>query len=129
MFHQYLKFFFNGGILGIVSWALQIGIYKAIGGDSGFAYAIASVLAYLPLVLINFFVQKAWIFKRDGLFKKFVAANLAIMILVSLLSPFCRTLIAAIFGTPWGDRGGFILAALLGSIPSFLIKRHWVFRV
>jgi putative flippase GtrA len=107
---------------------LQTAIYRIIGEQSSAAYATATALTYVPLVFVNFLVQRTWIFKRSGLFRKFVVANLAIMVLVSLLSPFCRQLIAAYFGTQWGDRGGFILAALLGSIPSFLVKRHWVFR-
>ena len=128
MIRQYIKFFINGGILGLVSWGLQAAIYMALGGDSGLSYAIATALAYVPLIIVNFVIQRAWIFKRDGLFWKFVAANLTIMLVVTLLAPLCRLAIAAIAGATWGDRGGFVLAALLGSIPSFLLKRHWVFR-
>ena len=128
MVRQYLKFFINGGILGLVSWALQALIFVALGGESGLSYSIATALAYLPLIIVNFLVQRAWIFKRNGLFWKFVAANLVIMLLVTLLSPLCRLAIASVAGVQWGDLGGFALAAILGSIPSFLIKRHWVFR-
>lgn len=127
MLAQYLKFFVNGGALGIAAWGLQWLIYMAISGDSATAYSAASALAYIPLVVVNFLIQRWWIFNRPGLFWRFVMANLAIMIFVSLLSPLCRFVIDQIFGIPWGDRGGFIAAALLGSIPSFLLKRNWVF--
>lgn len=127
MIRQYFKFFINGGILGIVSWGLQIIIYRAIGSDSGLAYALATALTYVPLIVINFLIQRKWIFQREGLFWRFVAANLSIMILVSLFSPLCRLLIAWAVGVEWGDRGGFALAAISMSIPSFFLKRFFVF--
>lgn len=124
---QYLKFFINGGILGVVSWWLQIIIYRAIGGDSGLAYAVATALTYMPLIVINFLIQRSWIFKRDGLFLGFVAANVSIMLLVTLFSPLCRLLITWAAGAEWGDRGGFALAAIAMSVPSFFLKRLFVF--
>jgi putative flippase GtrA len=127
MIHQYLKFFINGGILGIIAWGLQTLIYKSMNGDSALAYGFASAITYIPLVFINFLIQRYWIFNRPGFLSRFIMANLFIMALVSALSPVCRVLIDLVVGAPWGDRGGFILAALLGSIPSFLIKRSMVF--
>ena len=124
---QYIKFFINGGILGLVSWALQLIIYRAIGADSSLAYAIATAITYVPLIVINFIIQRRWIFRREGLFWRFVLANLTIMLLVSLFSPLCRHLVAAVAGAEWGDRGGFALAAIAMSIPSFFLKRLFVF--
>lgn len=129
MFYQYLKFFLNGGVLGVAAWGLQWFIYKVISADSATAYGIATALTYMPLVVVNFLIQRKWIFNRDGLFWRFVLANLAIMILVSILSPLFRYEINQMFGSPWGDRCGFIGAALIGSIPSFLLKRNWVFSI
>lgn len=129
MYYQYLKFFINGGVLGVAALALQWLIYKVLGGDSATAYSLATALTYLPLLLVNFMIQKTWIFYRTGAFWRFVVANLAIMALVSVLSPLCRYVIDAFLGAPWGDRGGFAVAALLGSMPSFLLKRYWVFGV
>jgi hypothetical protein len=127
MIGEYTKFFFNGSILGIIAWGLHLFAYQAMGGNSDLLYMLSSTLTYLLLIVINFTIQRTWIFKRPGLFTRFVIANLSIMLFVSLLSPFCRFFIDVIAGIPWGDRGGFIFAALLGSIPSFLLKRHWVF--
>lgn len=127
MIREYFKFFVNGGVLGIVAWGLQLFIYRMLGGDSATLYTVASALTYVPLVVVNFMIQQAYIFNRPGLFFRFVIANASIMLLVSLLSPLCRQVIDLIAGAPWGDQSGFIIASLLGSIPSFLIKRHWVF--
>ena len=127
IFRQYIKFLVNGGILGIVSWVLQIAIYRAIGGNTSMEYAMATALTYMPLVIINFLIQRKWIFKQEGLFWRFVAANLTIMVLVSVFSPFFRALIISVASVEWGDRGGFALAAIVMSIPSFFFKRFFVF--
>jgi len=126
--HQYLKFLINGGLLGLVSWGLQLTIYRAIGHDSYIAYAIATTLTYIPLIAVNFLIQRSWIFKTDGLFWKFVAANLLIMLLVTLFSPLCRLFITWITSAEWGDRLGFALAAIIMSLPSFFLKRFFVFK-
>lgn len=127
MVRQYLKFFVNGGMIGLLSLLLQAGIYWVLGGDSGTAYAAATALTYLPLIALNFIIQKRWIFESDGLFWRFVLANLGIMLLVSSFAPLCRHVIAVVAGEPWGDRLGFALAALLMSVPSFFLKRFFVF--
>ncbi|HCN71938.1 MAG TPA: hypothetical protein DIS96_09545 [Pusillimonas sp.] len=128
MIFEFLKFFANGGFLGIIAWALQQAIYYVLGGDTPEKYAIASALTYVPLVVVNFVIQRRWIFKTSGLFPRFLIANLLIMLLISALSPICRQAVNLVLGPPWGSHLGFIFAALLGSIPSFLIKRYWVFR-
>lgn len=127
MIREYAKFFVNGGILGLVAWGLQLLIYEAIGGASSLSYALASALTYIPLVCINFLIQRAWIFNRPGLFPRFIVANLSIMLLVTVLSPVFRQLIDLLLTPPWGSRCGFVVAAIVGSVPSFLIKRGWVF--
>jgi putative flippase GtrA len=129
MLHQYLKFFVNGGLLGLVAWGMQWLLYRALGGDTAWAYGVATAITYVPLLIINFLIQRAWIFNRPGLFPRFIVANLAIMVLVSMLAPACRHVVNVLIGVPWGDRTGFLLAALLGSVPSFLLKRHWVFGI
>ena len=127
MIRQYLMFFLNGGIIGVAAWALQWLIFYLIGDESGPAYGLATALTYGPLLVLNFLVQRSWIFKRSGLFTRFLVANLLIMVLVSVLSPGFRFIVDWLVAPPWGDRTGFMLAALTGSVPSFLIQRHWVF--
>ena len=127
MLMQYAKFFINGGLLGLVAWALQLFFYQVIGKDTNYAYAMASCLTYAPLVVVNFLIQKSFIFKKNGLFIRFFVANIAVMLLVIALSEVCKHFLSLAFGAAWGERGGFMAAALLGSIPSFFIKKYWVF--
>jgi len=129
MIRQYIKFFINGGILGVISWGLQIIIYHVLGGDSSLKYGVATALTYFPLIVINFLIQRKWIFQKDGIFWKFVAANISIMLLVSFLSPLCRLFITWVVGAEWGDWFGFALAAIFMSIPSFFLKRFFVFNI
>jgi putative flippase GtrA len=124
---QYFWFCINGGILGIVSLVLQALIYRAIGLNTGLAYGVATALTYVPLVVVNFVIQRRWIFKKNGLFWRFVLANLSIMVLVSLSAPICRLMIASVAGVEWGDKLGFALAAVAMSIPSYFAKRLLVF--
>lgn len=128
MLRQYIKFFINGGLLGIVAWGLQLGIYRLIDGEFQYGYAMASCLTFMPLIVVNFLIQKNFIFKKHGLFLKFFVANLSIMLLVMLLSEICKYFLTQELGKMWGERGGFLVASLLGSVPSFLLKKYWVFR-
>jgi putative flippase GtrA len=91
------------------------------------AYGVASALTYLPLLLINFVIQRSWIFKKQGYFWRFAIVNLSVMVLVSLLAPVCRMLIASFGGAEWGDKGGFALASVLMAMPSYHAKRMFVF--
>ncbi|MGC3987896.1 MAG: GtrA family protein [Pseudorhodoferax sp.] len=127
MLIQYAKFFINGGILGVVAWGLQLLIYKGLGGSTALAYGAASVLTYIPLIVVNFLIQRAWIFDKPGVFWRFVLANLSIMVLVSLLSMLLRSAMNRMGAGNAGDHLAFLVAALLGSVPSFLLKRKWVF--
>lgn len=128
MIAQYAKFLINGGILGVLSIFLQAGLFRIIPLEANLAYAVATSLAYMPLLVLNFFIQRRWIFRHGGFFSKFLVANVAIMILVSLLAPLCRAGVASVLGENTGDLTGFPLAAILMSGPSFLLKRYYVFR-
>jgi hypothetical protein len=124
---QFFLFFTNGIILGFVSLLLQGAIYNAIGNNSSLAYGVATFLTYLPLVFINFIIQREWIFKKHGTFWRFLISNLSIMAMVSLLAPICRMLITDLVSAEWGDKCGFALAALCMSVPSYYAKRFFVF--
>jgi len=126
MLWQFAKFLVNGGLLGIVAVAVQALLYR-LCGDGSFAYALASALTYGPLILINFIIQRAWIFKSSGCLWRFTLINLLMMLLVSLLSPLCKLAINQLFWPPWGEQCGFLLAALLSAIPSFLAQKRFVF--
>lgn len=124
---QFFWFCVNGGALGVLSLVIQALIYRSIGVHSGLAYGVASALTYLPLLVINYLIQRRWIFRRNGLFWRFVVANLSIMLLVSLSAPICRLVIARFAGDEWGDKAGFAMASVLMAIPSYFAKRLLVF--
>ena len=125
---QYLKFFINGGLIGLISIALQALIFFAIGGYSNFLYGVASALTYAPLILINFYIQRRWIFKKEGVFIRFIVTNIFIMFLVSLLAPLLRFYLEPLSGVEWANRLSFAVAAILISPPSFFLQRTFVFK-
>lgn len=127
MLKQYTHFFINGVAITLFAWLLQFMLFKLFGGESSLSYGIATAIAFSITMVMNFFIQMKLIFKSSGLFHRYLATEVFIMILVSFLAPLCRYIIAGVSTEEWGDRGGFAMAALIGSVPSFLIKRYWVF--
>jgi len=127
MFSQYLKFVFNGGLIGLIAWALQGQLFHFFGRPDGVAYAAASLLTYAPLILINFAIQRHLIFGLPGSGLRFIVSNVGIMLLVSVMSPLCRYLLTLAWDSSLGDNMGFVLAALVGATPSFLLSRYFVF--
>ena len=124
---EFFYFLVNGSILGGVLLILQFIIYKILGDSSDFAYISSIVLSYIPLIFINFFLQRKIIFKKDGIFVKFLLSNIFIMLMISSISPFTRQLISSIFGGHYGDYFGLIVTVAFLTIPSFLIVKFWVF--
>jgi putative flippase GtrA len=129
MLRQYSAFLLNGVIITILAWAIQYSLYILSGYDSSMAYSIATIVATTITMIINFFIQKNYIFKSEGVFHRYIIADLINMLLVAVLAPAFRLMIINIAGLEWGDRGGFIIAAFAASIPIFFIKRKWVFAV
>lgn len=79
--------------------------------------------------MINFAIYERSIFRRPGIFGRFIQAHLAMWALVSSLPPTFRYLIDTSFAAPWRDRTGFLLAALLSPVPSYFVKQVWVFGI
>lgn len=127
IFIQYLLFLINGGLIGLLAIVIQLFFFNLLGGGEDSIYAIAAGITYLPLIVLNFLIQRNIIFSQEGRIFKFFVANLIIMVFVSAISPACRSFIAAVFGVSAGDNLGFVLAALIGATPSFLMARFWVF--
>jgi putative flippase GtrA len=128
MFNRFIKFFLNGTLLGIAAIGIQWMLYRFFMNHTSNGYAVATAITYIPLMGINFMIQKKWVFNAEGIFIKFCLANLTIMAFVSLLSPLCKLLIDFFVYPAWGARLGFFMAALIGSVPSYYLTERWVFR-
>ncbi len=125
---QYVFFLFNGGMLGLLTWALQLGIYPLIDSGSQRDYVLASALACTPVIVLNCFIQRRLIFRQHGSFLRFLLAQLFMMAFVSLLTLVCRSLVDWAWQGGLGENLGFAIAALIGFVPSFLINKIWVFQ-
>lgn len=130
---QFLVFFINGGVLGIIAWTLQMLFYTYIGSTSQLAYASAIVLTYIPMIAINCGIQRHMIFNAgggevNGQLLRFFCSNIIVMGIVVILSPLFRILIDNLIGRPYGEWLGFLIASILSSMPSFLLNKFWVFR-
>ena len=120
-------FMANGAVLGVLALLVQGLLFGLFGGSDVKSYAIASAVTYVPLILLNFQIQRSLIFASSGRLLRFLVANVLIMLLVSFLSPVFRALISAVFGMQVADMLGFTMAALTGATPSFLLSKYWVF--
>jgi hypothetical protein len=123
---EYLLFLLNCDVLGMLSWALQFN--WLINGNSDRHFAMASFHACVPVVFLNLFIQRRLIFGTKSPLFRFLLAQLFIMASTSFLSPVCRTLIELIATREHGDKLGFALASIIGSVPSFLFNKSRVFR-
>lgn len=126
---QFITFLINGGVLGILASILQFFFFWLLGGGNGGEYFLASLFTYIPLILLNYKVQRTLIFSVNGSLFRFILSNISIMIFVSLLSPLVRDLVTNSIGVFWGDAIGFFIAALIGAIPSFILSRYFVFNL
>jgi putative flippase GtrA len=124
---QALTFFINGAVIGVLALGLQNGLFRVLGGEGETAAALASALTYLPLVVLNFLIQRSLIFQRQGMFTRFVASNLVIMVCVSGTTPLLASAYGSLLEASLANSAGFASASLLFAIPSFLLKRTWVF--
>ena len=71
MLTQYIKFIANGAALGLIALMLHAGIFRLGGESDAAAYAIASLITYIPLIAVNFLIQKSMIFSKMMIFDKF----------------------------------------------------------
>lgn len=99
-----------------------------MGQEGSYGYSVASFITYTLLIFINFIIQRTFIFSSPGLIGRFIVANIVIMIMVSLLSPIFRMLLAFLYSESVGHSFGFAVAALIGAFPSYLLSRNWVFK-
>lgn len=106
---------------------LQEFLYSIIKNSSPYSYGAATALTYLPLILINFLVQQGLIFHRPGRFTRFIIVNLLVMLFVSFLSVVLNKYINGYSSHLFKINSGFLLAALIGSVPSFLLSKKLVY--
>lgn len=113
--------------MALLAWGLQLLFFNLLGGKSASAYAVAAALTYVPLIPLNFVIQRKLIFRLPGVFSRYLLACVVNALAVTILSPVCRFLIDRGFGLSMGDYAGFVLASLIGATLSFLLMRHFVF--
>lgn len=122
-----MLFFINGILVTLLTWALQYFIFIQFADRDSWGYALSTAIAFIVVLIINFLIQRSLIFKQQGLFRKYLLTDLFILLLVTILAPVCRLLLSAVITPEIGDKGGFLMAGLIASVPSFIIKKMWVF--
>ena len=126
--HQFVLFMFNGGVIGLLCWALQLGIYSAAGVSGTSGYWFSALLASAIGIIINYQIQRRLIFARKGNFWLFAAAATAVSIAVSFAAVAGRQWLGLFFEPPIATRFGYAVGALAIAPLSCVIKKFLIFR-
>lgn len=127
--NKFFKFIINGGLIGLVSWFLQLCIYTLL--ESYLSYLdnkmlISVYAAFVVSVIISFHSLKKFVFKSRGYIYRFFIVTTLIVSIVGFLTE----LIFALFfsASPFFSiYFSYPLAALLVAPLSFLSQKHMVF--
>ncbi len=120
-------FLINGFLFASITWALQYFIFLNFSHNHNLAYAASSGIAVSIMTILNFQIQQRYIFYNSGDFKKYIAVDFLVIVLLTFLSPIFRSIISVLFEQSYGDFLGFPVAAFFASVVSFLLKYLWVF--
>lgn len=124
--HEFALFFVNGSVLGCLFWALQYSLFVALEGIDH-AYLIACLSVYPLILVLNFLMQRKFVFARRGRFAVFCAINLLLLLLISFLALFLKSLGESLVGTALANLLAFPVAGLVMALPSYFLKRRLVF--
>jgi len=126
-FHEYLRFFLNGGIVGLISWFLQLLVYKILSFSnlsSSLSFSISLYLSFCICVLINFIFQSKFVFIKKGGFVNFLVFSLSAITIVNIVSLlFINYLLPLNF-----QFFAYPFAAISVSPLVFFVKKYFVFR-
>jgi hypothetical protein len=125
--YHYIKFFINGGFIGVLSWFLQLFffyVYESIFEKSNFSYSLSVYSSFVIAMIINFFTQSIFVFGKNGNLFIFIIVGFLAITMVNLLSLFLINIIPVegivYFAYP--------LSALVISPFVFFIKSKLVFK-
>jgi len=123
-----VKYYLNGVLFGLVSWALQFFFYKtmiSLFPDS--ALILSIYLSFFVVLVLNYFSQRLLVFRSPGKKLNFGVVSFLAIIAVSIVSEMLHHLFENFnFGAV--DYFYYPMAALFVSPFIFLIKLKFVFK-
>lgn len=127
----FFRFLLNGGVIGLVSWILQIIFLKLLVG-SGVQLEISAFfsvwMAFIFSIILSFFSLRSFVFLRGGSFILFCMATTLMILIVSVIT---ASLVSVFRPDSYSGVWSYLaypIAALLCAPLSFFIKKHFVFR-
>jgi hypothetical protein len=125
----FVKFLLSGGLVGALSWVLQLIIYyflEMFSITEGYTVAISVWLTFSVIIFVNYFMIKRYVFQRPGNWWRFFAATTFMIWLVGLLAQMVPDLIST-FELTLNAAFYYPLSALTLAPISYVIKKHMVF--
>ena len=130
--YPFVRFFINGGIVGFLSWCIQLFLYYLFTSlDSSFFISYSGALsvygAFFIALVFNFFSMRFFVFKVNGYRFRFLIATIFMIILVGILTQIFVTYFLKFKLDAFFFNFAYPVAAIFLSPLSFAIKRKFVF--
>ena len=129
---SYARFVLNGGLVGLLSWGIQV-LSFSLGRlmqpqlDMRTILLGSILFSFSIVVVINFYLQRKHVFREKGIFLNFLAINLIAIFFVGVVTDgVVKVLLPILSGAVVFI--AYPIAALALSPIVFLLKRFFVFR-
>lgn len=126
---QFLRFLINGGVIGIISWALQTIFYlllKSVFEQPEYLMLTSVWSAFFVVLLINFASLERFVFQKKGFFWRFCCITTSMIFCVGVLSEIYFNLIN-MWSATYATYFSYPVAAITIAPLSFLIKKYFIF--
>lgn len=124
---KYVKFFLNGGVVGLFSWIVQLValyLFEVLFGVNNMTYTLSVYAAFILSMLVNFYNQKKFVFKVNGNFYIFLLISLCAITVVNFIS----LLMINYIDLNMISKFAYPLSAIVISPLVFLLKNKFVFK-
>jgi putative flippase GtrA len=118
----------NGGMIGLMCWALQLAFFHGLGRNGALAYWVSALAASAIGIAVNYRIQRRFIFARHGNFWAFAAAATLMSVSVSFAAVAAREWLATFAAEATATRLGYVVGALGLAPVSFALKKLVIFR-
>ena len=129
MLSKFNKFLINGGVIGIVSWCLQLFFYYSlclVFPEANYTMLVSVYMAFIVAMIINFCTQRYFVFNKNGSFLLFLVISFTVISLVSFSSQYLEIYLVT-KKMYFVVNFAYPMSALAISPLSFLLKKIFVF--
>lgn len=125
----FIKFLINGGMLGVLTLLTQSYVNNLLILYTTYHEIFSSLIVITPFIILNFIIQRHFIFSRPGYISRFLISNIAIMIIISINSHLLNLLGLGFYKLSNINLDlSFAISSLLCMPFSYMLKNNYVFK-